>query len=334
MSVPETTLPNPLAAAFQRHALESGRAAWVTFGADQRVLESGGELEHFRLAAVPGASLARRDDPIDVLDALVEAHDAYEVLPRVELGPGFAADVHRGRLGDGVTFLLLFDVSADASSETLLRQRGLDLGRLLRDLGSDASQRSRLGGGWAEALAASGAGPHERDRVTSLCVRVVDAASGGGDATERLALRERRLVAVIEPLLERTGMAEVQGCDAVRSWCGLVLGARDPAERALEVAVALRDRVPTAGDALDRARGGIAIGLATGPAIVGALSLPGGPRLAVLADCAQRAATLASRAGAGDVLLDAATASAAGAARVLVEPEAGVSLDFPVHRAS
>ena len=127
--------------------------------------------------------------------------------------------------------------------------------------------------------------------------------------------------------MERTGMAELDGSWAVQSWCGLLLSSRDPAVRALEVAALLprlfqsqsRDGVP------------IAVGVATGPAVVGTLALPGGRRLAVLGACAERATVLAEQARPGEVLVDDGTAQAANGARVALERRAPLGAGVPVH---
>ena len=166
-------LPNEIAAAFQRHELDSRHAVWFLVDADGRLLERGGDNPRLGIPVLEPGCDARRAS--DVLDALLEPQAAYEVLPRVEVAPGIAVDVHRGRLGSGGSFLLLFDVSEDASSETQLRQRGLDLGRLLRGLGSESFQRTRAGAGWEEALAATElSGPRRLERVSSIRVRVVE----------------------------------------------------------------------------------------------------------------------------------------------------------------
>lgn len=328
---PTDDLPPSLAEAFQRHALTEGRAAWILVDSERRVQQQGGAYS--QLGIQPLAVGAQLHQASEILDALLDPHDDYEVLPRIELMPGTAVDVHRGRLPGGGLFLLLFDVSDDASSETLLRQRGLDLGRLLRGLGTEAFQRSRLGEGWEEALEAVNAeGPARREKVASIRVRIVDQDGPGGipttgDPAKILAQRESTLIRVLEALFERTGMAELDGCWTVQSWCGLILGARDPAERALEVAAALPRLF--VGDGSGPAP--IAIGVAAGPALVGALALPGGRRLCVLGSCAERALVLAEQAEAGQVLVDEAIAQSSRSARISLARKGPTSLGGVAH---
>jgi len=162
-----SSLPESVERAFARRLLRDRARAFVRLDNDGQVVVTGGDLEWFGLEElVPGAPLV---DQLESFQGLLPPElGTTQHLPRIELRPGRASEVHRVDDSDG-PYLLFLDATDDAQREAWYQQRGNELGLLLRAWGvavfeEDAGAFRSLGlaPAWMHALAG---GPVELDQL-------------------------------------------------------------------------------------------------------------------------------------------------------------------------
>ena len=124
-------LPESLGRYLLETALADRHCAFVRLDADGRAEDLGGDLAWY------GLEFLEPGDPVGEHFAVLQhgsEHAFPEVLPRIELAPGRATDVHFVPDGERTTLLLL-DVTEEAAREQHLQQRGNEWSLALRAWG-------------------------------------------------------------------------------------------------------------------------------------------------------------------------------------------------------
>ncbi len=148
--------PESIAHELLANLVGDARVAYVILDDAGLVRERGGELAWFGLEDVALGEPV--DERIEPLQGSLPTIGESDVLPRIELVPGRATDVHIGAHGDGA-FLLFLDVTREADHDRRLQQKGNELSLMMRTLGvavfedvGGELRRLGLSPSWARAL--------------------------------------------------------------------------------------------------------------------------------------------------------------------------------------
>lgn len=301
-------LPQIVSAYLLPLVLRSRHPAFLRTDSKGHVVEAGGALRHYGIAAVQPGQLA--SDQIGLLTGLLPHIGEPLHLSAVQTDAGACADLHI--FGDAEdTWVVLLDTSNEHDQKQAMQQKGNELS--LRSERQGLVLDAHLGKSVAAHLLAgrwgrSGGGERREVSILFADIRRFTPFSEANTPEQVFLTLNQYLPAMIEPVEAAGGVIEHLAGDAIMAIFGL--GDEAAAQFCAQAIVAGR-RVQQAVHSLNQqriARGeeslGIGIGIATGPVSVGVIGTLERRGFAAIGHHVNVAARLQGQAGPAEVVCD------------------------------